>query len=277
MPVREWVISLVLLGLTGCVAMPRVPVSEVKPADIVNKIECELYTSAAKSQHGDLYKREWIAVAALTLQGDESEGVDAKISYINPLSAMTNFMFSLGGTYSKSRQQIFSLNVTINIKNLSQNSCKPGAGAELTGDLHLDDVVDRGLAAIDANDRAAEFTTSDNNAFGSTIKFVLSKGVSGGPQWTLTHVTGPTGDNGLLSANTTDTQQLIISFVPQLVRVPPGAIYGPPGSTGSGAIGSLSAPVGTVAEGNRITYSAAVAAAQNNNLAMLFQSLRGLP
>ena len=264
------------IGLGGCASIPPVSTTGVQPSSIVSKIECEIYVSAAKPGHEDLKKREWIAVAALTLQGDDMFGVNPSLSYINPLSATTNFMFSLGGGYNEARQQIFSLNVTFDIMRLGPKACeKQVAEYELTGNLGLDDIIDGGLTAFAGNDPAARFV-KDSNAFGSTLKFVITKSASGGPNWTLTHFTGPGGTSGLLSANRVDTQQLIISFVPQFVTFPADAVYALPPSSGAG-VAPWVAPATEAAQITRIPFATAVMNAQNNNLNMLFQSLRTVP
>lgn len=263
MIISKIAVTLPLIALYGCASLPKISSVGLEPSVVVNKIYCELQKSVSDPDYGRLKKEHWVAVAQLSLEGDDSIGLTPNLSYVNPLAAaMTTFVFSANAMLSRMRQQIFSLNVNFDLASLAEKGCKErNQGDYLAGDLGLDEIIGKGLHSLDGAPGEGFPDQQDTDSFGSTIKFVISKGVGGGPQWTLTHFVGPSADGGLVNATAMDVQQLIISFSP--AKDPQGKFRAP--SWVPAEVQSHEAIAG------------AILRAQSNNALLLLQSLRRFP
>lgn len=211
--------------------------------NIVDRIQCEVsgavhvYSKAFKGNH-------WGVVATLTLQVDDSVGVNPTVSFIEP----SEFSFGLGAGVTGSRQRIYTQTLTYKTDDLlaqeGPTSCE--RRSRLAGDLKIQEVV---RTAVGGPNGVAAST-----AFGQTLQFVVVHNVSGvGPTWSLSHLKGP---GGLLGASRTDTQKLVISF-----------------AAPEGAKGTVHALTGTRMNAADAASSAAIEAATAQNLNMILQSL----
>jgi len=241
---------LLTLSLSNCASLPkfgpegRAGAAALPPkvSDITDKIQCEIIEALHRAKYeGDpvlmpLAVFPHAVSVNLTLEVTNTESVNPSLSYIHPDSiAGTNFTALLGGQRMGTQDRIFTETFTL-IFDLGDETpekwqaCsqkKAVAGAGLRGDLGIQEVIASGLryeaADSDAyklrvlglsSDDAQDPLTSGAAlapSFASTIDFTIVYGVTGGPNWTLTHFTGPSSA-GFLGANRTRKDSLIVSF-----------------------------------------------------------------
>jgi hypothetical protein len=181
----------------------------------------------------------YVASVQYTLQVTDTEALNPSINKIFPFAkAATNFTLSVGGTLSEAADRDVVLNTTVDLTNLDQPPEKGcDHGSELGGNMGLAEILAMGLISASANDVAVtpgRLTDSNDDAsvgiatpdnfnylygvFGTLTDFTITENVNGGPNWTLTHFTGPTPSQGLLSFNRVVKDQINISFAPWCVR-----------------------------------------------------------
>lgn len=198
-------------AVSGCAGVPVLDTtSDLTVAHIVDQIQCELARSHHK--HKRLKTEQWIAVADLTLQVEDSIGAAPKVSFIHPLAAGGSFAFGAGAELKRARQRIYTETLEMAISKTKLSSCAtPKDDFDLTGDLGIISAIDIGLSSYDKKDAVKFSLGNDDPAFGQTIEFAVTKNVSGvGPTWTLARFTGP---EGFFGAERIDTHKLAISFV----------------------------------------------------------------
>jgi len=281
-------IIFITLGLSACSSIPGIPgtvpnfdnpqseLPSLTVSKIIDEINCELYnvrdTKAARPRAPNVEPfSKWVAAVSLTLQVDDSIGLSPTLTYTDPVKFLG---FSFGGTatLSGSRQRVYTQDYTVTIANLNVSSCEKlrYRNFDLEGDLGISDIVRMGMRSFDANDPAEGYggqaasdpVTTDNSntsktqeAFGATIQFVVTKGLSAlGPTWTINIFKGP---GGLFNVSRSDTHKVIISFAPP---APPS------GTANPGASGQGSKLLSGVTAGQ-------INAAQNHNQLMLLQSI----
>jgi hypothetical protein len=128
---------------------------------------------------------------------------------------------------------------------------KPLVPYDLTGDLGIEETLSIAAESIDKKEDNLAFAGKE--AVGQTVQFVLTKGVSGGPGWTLQRFVGGFG----AGAERIDTHKLIVSFAPGEVKEVVVGKDGKPRTITRGGGGS--------------------AAAMSNNEKLLFNSLQFVP
>jgi hypothetical protein len=173
--------------------------------------------------------------------------------FITPMNSVTYALGGqLNEARERTYSQTFAFNIPEISKTPAKGGCsldEVAWGINLTGDLKIKEAIDMGLSSIPSPDtkgsdssrwmvepltlgNTSSFTaypttttttsaagqpTSpilDHPAFGTTIQFVLTKGINGGPTWTLTSFKGPGGMSPLASYSRMDTQQIIIALSP---------------------------------------------------------------
>jgi hypothetical protein len=198
--------------VAGCTNIPQLDIpSPFTVAHIVDQIQCEISRAAGK--HLRLKTEQWIAVADLTLQVDDSVDLVPKVSVIEPLATEgTNFTFGASAQLKRARQRIYTETIIIPFNKDNKKACHTVKDLyDLTGDLGITETVALGLGSFDQEDVVEFPVTADlKTAFGHTVQFVITKNVSGvGPIWTLVRFVGP---GAFFGAERVDTHKLIISF-----------------------------------------------------------------
>jgi|SoiMethySBSTD1v2_1073268.scaffolds.fasta_scaffold00027_1 hypothetical protein len=203
----------VVLG--GCAGVPSFDiVAPITVEQIVDQVQCEIGEAARK------FKRlagpeGWRAVADLSLNVEDNLALTPTVTFTEPLPAPPigeTLTFGLSAALRGQRQRIYSEKLEIVVAPLAKRFCDraPDKWYDLTGNLGIVEIAEIAMRSHGADDPAAQFTTKD--AFGTTVQFIITKGVSGvGPSWRLVRFSGP---GGVLATDRRDTHKLIISFAP---------------------------------------------------------------
>lgn len=238
--------------MSGCANVPYYDIqSPVTVAHILDRIQCEAHAAALK--HRIFRDEKWVGVADLFLQVDDNAGLTPTLSFIEPLvEAGTRFTFGVAGNIRRSRQRVYNEEVHFSFVKLNDKMCKkPLVPYDLTGDLGIEETLSIAAESIDKKEDNLAFAGKE--AVGQTVQFVLTKGVSGGPGWTLQRFVGGFG----AGAERIDTHKLIVSFAPGEVKEVVVGKDGKPRTITRGGGGS--------------------AAAMSNNEKLLFNSLQFVP
>jgi hypothetical protein len=244
-------------GLCGCSTLPSFdhPIgrSNVAPtvADVVNHIQCELGT--ALDHVPNLKKNRYVVFANLTLEVTDNQGLTPSLNFINPYAlAGTNVTYSVNGQVTGQQHRLITQAFTLDLAGGYDKAKEAAACGDqespvgLKGELGIEEIVKSGLQ-YDADSFAFKIPSgsagqyllpspSSLPIFGTTIDFTVVYGLGGGPNWTITHLTGPSGQSGLFTLLRTDKDTLTLSFASQgpiqpQVPVPPpkpGEITLPP-------------------------------------------------
>jgi hypothetical protein len=217
-------------ALCGCAGVPDYGFSDdsagnpVTIPHIVDRIQCEIFR--AEKNHPALIGMEYVASASLTLEASDKIGVTPSLSFIDVLTAATNFTFGIGGEASDNRKRSFQESFNIVVANITDRPCALEAGSRLTGELGIEDLIAVGLTSLDPANKAIlpttdKFAAAKGAIFGSSITFTIVRNVNAvGPTWTLRSFKGPgSGSTGLANAGRTDTHTLLISFAPSKARL----------------------------------------------------------
>lgn len=221
---------------SGCSNIPVLDIqSPVTVANIIDRVQCETYRAAER--YPKLRRDRWVGVADLYLQVDDSAGISPSLSYVEPAAQL---VVGLSGTAKRARQRVYNESLRLDMAKLDGRTCnKVLADYDLTGNLGIEETLAIGSQSFDPNEDRVQFV--DKEAVGQTLQFVLTKNVSGGPTWTLTHFIGP---GPLASAERIDTHKLIVSFAPgaplkkTVVTTPDGqkkTVFVPTSGGGTGA------------------------------------------
>lgn len=193
----------------SCTSVPDLQVSAPTVKDVIRDVQCQI--RAAFSAQNLPAKRRTPGVTAavdLTLQVDDSVGVNPTVSFIDPLNAAgTSFSFGGSALLKGERQRIYTESFVVKNVYAAGPVCANQKELLLNGDLGIKETVALGLKSIDG---APNLSFGEDSAFGQTIQFTVTKNVSGiGPTWTLAKFTGP---GGLFGAERADLHKLSISF-----------------------------------------------------------------
>jgi hypothetical protein len=235
--------STLAFAVAGCSSMPPfdAPISDrtgyPTVSQVVDKIECEVAAARddatinsqwvkehlAKKNPPLLPFEDWSAAVSVGLTVNSTEGAfpnssGLTLAFIDPLKLAGNsFGFGANPVLYQSRQRIFALNYTIDIRDIDPSHCvnKKWHAFNLEGDLGLREQISAGLHSI-VKGEADIFDTSKTgntpDSFGGTVSFDIFKGVeSGGPVFTLTRFKGPVGGLGVLRE---DKHSVVITFAP---------------------------------------------------------------
>ncbi|WIW43923.1 hypothetical protein ML401_20645 [Bradyrhizobium sp. 62B] len=191
--------------LSGCAVIPQLDIqSPVTVANIVDRIQCEAYR--ATQRYPQLKRDRWVGVADLYLQVDDSAGLSPSLAYVDPA---VQLVVGASGTLKRARQRVYNESLRLELAKLDGKTCnKVLVDYDLTGVLGIEETLSIASQSFDKEDNVA---FADKEAVGQTLQFVLTKNVSGGPTWTLTHFIGP---GPLAGAERIDTHKLIVSFAP---------------------------------------------------------------
>jgi hypothetical protein len=219
--------------------------------EIVDHIACEIH-DADKAQGGALSRGSYAAVATFNLKVDDTGGLAPSLSFfpiVNMMKLSNAPGYGISGQLTEAREHTYSQTVAFNTKTLASEPssalCAPDAGGvNLSGDLKIGQVVAMGLQSVrqsqaqkgsppepawvvkpvtpNATSVPGGSTTASpflqTPAFGTSIQFVLTKAIGGGPNWVLREFKGPSGTSNLVNYSRMDTQQVIIAFSPPNVQ-----------------------------------------------------------
>lgn len=249
---RRYLCLVSAIAVGGCVNTPSFErVTGVTPKSVVDEIQCELATAkdAIRQKLSPSVKQSplesWIAVGDLTLQVDEDAQLAPALSHTNLASKTLGIDWGLKLDTQSTR--IYTETVTFTIAKLKKDeSCaNVHRSIALNGDLGLQEIIEMAFLSRDPTDSGVEIGSagspqpviaqhnarprafahagggggggggkSSENAFGTTVEFVMTLGVGPtGPTWTFTHFKGP---GKLFSGDVTHTQKLVISFANKL-------------------------------------------------------------
>jgi hypothetical protein len=209
-------------------------------ARLVDHIQCELKAvlDDPDPRFDRLRSHLYVAYASLTVEVTVDEALKPSLSFIDPLSiAGTSKALALGGQLTGEQHRNINQNfaVVLDPKHAArvgyptakEEACKNEAGKDgLRGRLGLKEVIAAGLAQLLPSDFLFPMPTEEQAGsvklapslapnFGATIDFTITRGVNGGPIWTLSHFTGPGSPGGpLLDWTRTVKDTLVISFAP---------------------------------------------------------------
>ena len=203
-------------------------------------------STAEQKIFAPLWQYQYVVYGNLTVDVTDNGQVNPSLDFIQPLSAvMTSVSLAISPQIGEAGHRNITLSFVLDLDpkgnptfdpgkrsdghfqsldQFCQNDEKPLSG--IKGDLGIRDIVAEGLRhtlnqdfvfplAIEANqlDKLGLATSSYVPSFGSTVDFTLTYGLSGGPNWTLTHFIGPTGSAPpLLSYLRTRKETLVLSF-----------------------------------------------------------------
>ncbi|ACI58166.1 hypothetical protein Rleg2_4934 (plasmid) [Rhizobium leguminosarum bv. trifolii WSM2304] len=204
--------------------VPQNPAGQPTVKTIVERLQCELRELVqddkpdfVPSFHAPyLLNNDYTVDAALSLEVNETGGLMPSLDFIKPyITAGHSLTWGVNGTFSRSRTQDFTENMHFSMRDIYL-SWKQGGDAylcpsevktNLAGKLGLSDFVAMAAATTDVINKA-----SDKGPFGGTIKFIITKNISGaGPTWTLTRFKGP---GNLVTASQIYTDSITIAFAP---------------------------------------------------------------
>lgn len=225
----------------GCVTMPEFDkMSGITPATIVQVVKCELIW--ARSDHPQLWGdartgvKQWVAVADLTLQVDESTTLTPSFTHTDVVSRSFSRLFNWGVKLDTKAQRTYTQSVAFEIADLkdpagecSDRESVGGGRFALNGRIGLSEVVGMAFGAAKyvpnegfephdryplAKDAREPKSRTGSKYFGQSLQFVVTKNVNKvGPTWVLTFFKGP---GGFLTMERGDTNKLAISFAPDV-------------------------------------------------------------
>jgi hypothetical protein len=159
------VVLLVFL-LPGCAFVPPLVDDEITISEIVQRVKCEVWAAApvpqGKYPTGPYqWMRDWTAKVDLTLETDDSGGINPGVSFINPLHPETltgigtfprMFSFGVGGGLGTTATWIETLSFTLSFAELRnaayRNACDPPQGLGLLGNLGLKEWMQAALGPV---------------------------------------------------------------------------------------------------------------------------------
>jgi hypothetical protein len=263
----------------GCAGPPAFDTpGDITVAQIVDHVVCEARQAWASHSPDPNHFKNWVAVANLYLQVDDSGSIAPTLTYINPLAMMTSFMFGGTATLQDTRQRIYTQNLTVQLVPVPNDPtaarCEKPQEKEfnpynLTGDIGIQEVVDKAFTTMSSDSKMTPGSPQTSTAFGESLQFVLVKSLTAvGPTWTLKHFKGP---GGFLNTSRTDTHKLIISFAPPSTSAQTLAAITLTPSIISPQGGPVILPQLSPDIANQVDVASATATASSNNFNMLFQ------
>jgi hypothetical protein len=219
----------VVLGASLCsgCAVPRYDVpsdSAGQPTveTIVYRIQCEIRDMVRDDMGNSdvtsfhrlfLLDGDYDVEIVLSLEVNDTGGLSPSLSYMNPLTSATSFVFSATGTLSESRDHNFTENIQLSVRNIftewktnaNPHNC-PAPDTNLSGTLGLKDFV--AMADLTPNLDNSQ-TLAGKGVFGGSIQFLVTKNLSAiGPTWSLVHFKGP----GAASISEINTDKITLAF-----------------------------------------------------------------
>jgi len=189
---------------------------------VTQRIECEIRDMVRDDVPNEvttfhrnfLLDGDYDVEIALSLEVNESGGLAPALSYINPLTSATSFMFGGAATLSEARDHNFTENIQLSVRsiytewksNTNPHNC-PSPDTNLAGDLGIRNYV--AMAALTPNLDAMQ-TASGKGVFGGSMQFLVTKSLNAvGPTWSLVHFKGP---GGLASLSRINTDKMTLAF-----------------------------------------------------------------
>jgi hypothetical protein len=144
----------------------------------------------------------------LSLDVDENGSLNPVLTYVDPLTKVTSFMFGGSATLSETREHNFTENIQLSARKTKFNlhNC-PIDDTNLAGTLGIKDLV--AMAALTPNLKK-KATVSGTGVFGGSIQFLVTKDLNAGPTWTLVHFTGP--QNRLVNLSRGNMDKITLAF-----------------------------------------------------------------
>lgn len=220
--------SSLLLGAAGCASLPEFSAQpssvngQLSFDDLIEHVECEIaHATAAEAFGADAYA----ASVSLSAEVTSTTGVAPSLSYVNPLSGVSERAVSANGQYARSNHKNLTKNISFFVTRERANAvlaaCTKSAGTGIGGDLGLKEAI--ALGSKETSLFLREDDPKVQNNFVITIDFTITKGASGGPNWNLVHFKGPDSPAGLFNWTSVAKDTLILSFAKvELSKVPAG-------------------------------------------------------
>lgn len=238
---RLFLTSGLVLAVAGCSTLPKfetlVGPSQSAPTvnDVITHIQCEIRDSLRDVPR--FSERGYVVYASLTLDVTDNQGLTPSLSFIHPYSlsgtGRTDLISpQISGQQHRQISQTFTLDLDPDHKESSQTldaekECHGERAFGLRGDLGIEEIIKTGFAHSRDQDfifpipapgsKAAGYLSNSPDfapVFGSQIDFTIAYGLGGGPNWTITHFSGPNGSSGLVNLSRTDKDTLTLSFAP---------------------------------------------------------------
>ena len=206
-----------LLLASGCGALPEFSAQpsaingQLSFDDLIEHIECEI---AGATRAGAFRGNAYAVSVSLSAEVTSTSGLAPSLSYVSPLSGLSERTAALNGQYSRSNHKNLTKNlsffVTRDKADAVTAACSERKGAGIGGDLDLNEAI-----ALGSNERSLFQQESDpkvQNNFVITVDFTITRGASGGPNWNLVHFKGPDSAAGLVNWTNVAKDTLILSF-----------------------------------------------------------------
>ncbi|MCA0048202.1 hypothetical protein LB577_14745 [Mesorhizobium sp. B283B1A] len=171
-----------------------------------------------------LEQLHYVIGVSLSLTVNDSGELAPSLSYISN----AQFTFDAGFKIAKAREQNFTQNLYFSVDRLIADrkiaaaysrktgtknrfeECPSPSETNLDGELGLDKVVALAFTA-QYSDSNAKLNGADGE-FGGYVQFEVTRNVNGfGPNWSLSHFTGP---GGLIGASKVNTDRISYGFAP---------------------------------------------------------------
>ncbi len=223
MRIRSFLSSLLIAALTaGCGTAPELPSeTELKVAEVVERVKCELHDIVARYPQHHSWLLKWAAGFTLTLKVKSRGGGEASTNFIWPISLGTSTVALNGGvTADAIRIAIFKLSITLADAKIYRCPLIEPEGvsrSNLTGDLGLAEWMGRTIEAVEASHSEKDF-----NGVGHTLEFFLQTTGGVSPSWALvrniTHKYNPLVKVNLQRENT-NTLDIALTRIPGVQHV----------------------------------------------------------
>lgn len=224
---RRVFIGMACVALSSCAVVPELPPEEqVKIADIVRTVKCELHDAVVQSlknkserpsSGADFSFKDWVAGVQLTMKVQEGAGASADMAFVVPIHLGTFTIGFNGGVAGKATatSQFFFATSLNEVKSYPCGApTGERAGMTLTGDLGLKEWVARVVDAINTSGlKNSEFPDEKSARIGYRVDFVLT--VSGGvtPKFSIVRLDKhqQSGSaNGSASHENTNTLEIVM-------------------------------------------------------------------
>jgi hypothetical protein len=250
MNIRQIFTPTVAALLSGCMGLPPLKsVGQIPQAgenapvsQVIKHIECEIALAMADSKDAAItqfLEYDYVVYGSLTFDEQFNQGISPSIGLIHPYAtAGLSSALAANGEWNGQRHrnytQNFSLDLDRNVLTpsyLKECESAPTDSGNIQGSLGLRQILTEGAMHRDKGKYhfpivgdESNLTQQQKDAIGSIsgqltpsfvtiVDFTLAYGLTGGgPNWTLTHFTGPSGSAGLANWTKQNKNTLVLSF-----------------------------------------------------------------
>lgn len=217
-------LGLSTLWLSGCAVgqfdVPTDASGQPTVKSIWDRVQCEMRdmvrddVETVDNQHSALLLNDDYDVeVTLTVEVNDTGGIQPSLSYINPLSKIANFTLAATATLSEARDDKFTAIVQLSFRTIytewktgvNLHEC-PSPNTNLAGSLGLSRYVN--MAAFTPRLDSKQ-NLAGKGVFGATDQFTVTKNLSAlGATWTLTSFKGP----GAVNISEVNTDSILLAF-----------------------------------------------------------------